>query len=466
MTKPDEYGPALVGFPGSARKLMCALPWLVISSLWSFPVVAVAQEDIYGNAPTNNYQYPSNSLQPLPTGPTMPGSGQLGAPFLGTSALPGSLSAQIPYIPTGPGLERWGPLSVYPHLLYSFSYGNGLEAQPGKNSTTAINTVAPGVLLRLGNHWILDYTPTLTFYSNPLFHDTTGQNVVLYGFTTYRDWTLTLAQSYLDTTEPLVETGTQVEEQAYSTALNATWQMNGKMSLQLGLNQNFRSTEAYNDLHEWTTTEWLNYQFERQLVAGIGVTGGYDEVSLGSDMPFEQLLGRVVFRPGAKLNLTLVAGGEERQIIHPSAPSFFSPILNASLQYQALKGTLLGILASRAVTPAFYGNEINVITSVTANIRQHIAGNLNFEVIGGYTSEPFENIEAGPLPAYFLGAPPRTTLAVTRLDTRTFAQFRLSLAIRARLTASIFYMINNNASSQANFNYAGQQAGLELNYRY
>jgi hypothetical protein len=433
-------------------------------SLWAFPVMA--QEDIYGNAPTNNFQYQSNTFQPLSTGPTAPGSGQLSAPFLGTTALAGSLSAQTPYLPTGPGLERWGPLSVYPHLLYSFSYGNGLEAQPGINSTTAINTVAPGVLLRLGNHWILDYTPTLTFYSNPVFRDTTGQSVVLYGFTTYRDWTLSLAQSYLDTTQPLVETGTQVEQLAYSTAFNATWQMNGKMSLQLGLNQNFRFTEAFNDLHEWTTTEWLNYQFERQLGAALGVSGGYDEVSLGSDMPFEQLLGRVVFRPGAKLNLTLIGGAEERQIIHPSAPSFFSPVLNASLQYQAFEGTALAVLASRTVTPAFYGNEINVITSVTASIRQHLVGKLNFEMTGGYASEPFDSIEAGPLPAYFLGVAPRTTLAVTRLDTRTFAQCRLSMIIHTRLTASIFYMINNNASSQANFNYAGQQAGLELNYRY
>jgi len=438
--------------------------WLVLSSLWAFPVMA--QVDIYGNAQTNYFQYPSNHFQPPIFGVTAPGSGQFGAPFLGTTALARSLVAQSPYIPTGPGLERWGPFSVYPHLLYSFSYGNGLEAQPGKNSTTAINAVAPGVLFRLGNHWTLDYTPSLAFYSNPTFRNTTDQSAALYGFTTYRNWTLNLAQSYLDTTQPLVETGTQVEQVLYGTALSAIWQMNGKMSLQLGVNQNFRFIAAFNDLHEWTTTDWLNYQFDRQTGIGLGVTGGFDKVSLGSDMPFEQLLGRVTFRPGAKLNLTLIAGGEERQIIHPSGPSFFSPLLNASVQYQALPGTSFGLLASRIVTPAFYGNEINVITSVTAQVRQHLVGKLHFEIIGGYTSEPFDSIETGPLPPYFLGTPPRTTLAVTRLDTRTYAQFRLVMTIRTRLTASIFFMLNKNASSQANFNYSGRQVGLELNYRY
>ena len=135
-------------------------------------------------------------------------------------------------------MER-GPFAVFPHLLYSATYGNGIEAQPGQNSTTVINTVAPGLLLRMGSHWTLDYTPSLSFFSSPLFHDTTDQNVLLMGGTTYRDWSFSLSQSYVATAQPLVETGTQIEQEAYATALNAIWQMNGKLSLQLGLEPEF-----------------------------------------------------------------------------------------------------------------------------------------------------------------------------------------------------------------------------------
>jgi hypothetical protein len=42
----------------------------------------------------------------------------------------------------------------------------------------------------------------------------------------------------------------------------------------------------------------------------------------------------------------------------------------------------------------------------------------------------------------------------------------LSAVFRTRLTASIFYMHTEDASSQSNFTYSGNQVGLDLNYRY
>jgi hypothetical protein len=440
------------------------IDWLLVTFLMACHGVALAQQGVEGNALTNNFQFPSTNFPSQAMGPTTPGSGQFGASFMGTSALPGA--PQGVYVPTGLPLESWGPLGVYPHLRYSLTYGNGIEASPGVNSTTAINTVAPGLLFTLGGHWILDYTPSLSFYSNPLFHDTTDQMVMLRGSTTYRDWTLILSQGYVNSTQPLVETGTQVAQEAYTTAFYAAWQMNDKMALQLGLNQNFRTAEELNSLHEWTTSDWLNYQLEPQLGAAIGLTGGYDEVSLGSDMPFEEVLGRVIFQPGAKLSLIVVGGAEERQFIHPSSAPFFGPIFNASALYKLFEGTLLTVSGSREVTPSFYGNEINVITAFTGRVRQDITKKVYFEFSGGYTSEPFTSIVAGPLPQYYIGTPPRTDLVQTRSDTRTYVQVRLSAVFRTRLTASIFYMHTEDASSQSNFTYSGNQVGLDLNYRY
>jgi Putative beta-barrel porin 2 len=442
----------------SLCRLVCAFLWMCHA--------AEAQQGIFGNAPTNNYQIPTNSYQSQSTGPTTPGSVQFGAPYMGTSALPGSGTAGSLYTPTGPPLTSWGPLAVYPHLLYMLTYGNGIEAQPGVNSTTFINTVAPGVFFKIGSHWDLDYTPTLAFYSNPIFRDTTGQRVVLVGGTIYGAWSLNLLQSYVNTADPLVETGTQIQQEAYATALNAVWQMGEKTSLQLGLNQNFRSAQSLNNLHEWSSSDWLNYQFQPQLLAGIGVTGGYDEVSLGSDMPFEQVQGKVIFQPGTKLSLLVVGGAEDREFVHPSAPAVVTPIFNASLMYRVFDRTTVTLGAARTVTPSFYGNEYNVITRVSGNIHHDFTEKLYLEVIGGYTSEPFTSIEPGPLPPYFFGKPPVSNLAVTRSDTRAYGQIRLSTVIRTRLTASVFGTYSQNDSSQANFKYSGQQVGLELNFKY
>ncbi len=357
-------------------------------------------------------------------------------------------------------------MGVYPHLRYSFLYGNGIEAEPGKNLTTAVNTISPGVLLTLGSHWTLDYTPTETIYSNPAFRNTTGESVGFYGGVSQGDWSVRLSQTYIDTTQPLIETGNQEEQVVYATSIAAERQLNAKMSLQLGLNQNFSFATGFANLHEWSTSDWLNYQIEPQVLVALGVTGGYDELSIGSDMPFEEALGRVVFQPDTKLNVTLVGGVEDRQFIHPSAPSLVGPVFTALGHYQILEGTALSVSASRTVTPSFYGNEVNTVTSVTGGIHQHIVGNLNFDITGGYTTEPFTSIVAGPLPEFFLGPPPRTALVVTRTDTTTYAQFRLSMQFRTRLTGSVFYMVSDYSSSQANFNYSGNQVGLELIYRY
>jgi hypothetical protein len=290
--------------------------------------------------------------------------------------------------------------------------------------------------------------------------------VVLHGATTNGNWMLSLSQNYVDTTQPVVETGTQFELQAYATAMNAVWQMGGKSSLELGLSQIFRISEGLNNMHEWSTAEWYNYQFQPQFGAALGVTGGYDELSLGSDNPFEQALGRVNFQPGSKLTLTVMGGVEDRQFVHPSGPSVLNPVFDASARYLLGTGTLLTVSGNRVVTPSLIANDLNVITTVNANVRQRIIGRMFFEIEGGYAGTTYTSIVPGPLPKYYFGTAPHAALAVIRSDTRTYGKISLSTVFGTRLTGSIFYMISDNASSQSNFRYSGNEVGLNLDYRY
>jgi hypothetical protein len=416
------------------------LLWFVLPALLMAQAAVQAQDNPYGNTLTNIYQVPTNNYQFAPVGPVTSASAMFSGPFMGTSTLAGPLAPQA-YVPTGPPLAEWGPIGVYPHMLYRVTYGDGMQAQPGVNSTTFVNTVSPGVFFKLGSHWSLDYTPSLAFYSNPIFRDTTDQKVVLNGGTIYRDWTMYLSQSYIDTTQPLVETGTQVEQQAYATAFNAAWQMGSKTTLQLGLNQNFRFTEALNNIHEWTTADWYSYQFEPQLSAALGATFGYDKMSLGSDMPFEQALGRVIFQPGTKLRLMVIGGVEDRQFVKPSAPSEVTPIFQALGMYQIGEGTLLTISAQRTVVPSLLANQVNDITVTSVTLRQKIIGSAYGEVSGGYTDESYTDI-----------------VPEIRSDSRAYGRISLTTVIHTRLTASIFYMYSDNSSSQSNFKYAGNRA--------
>src|SRR6185503_14648059 len=104
------------------------------------------------------------------------------------------------------------------------------------------------------------------------------------GGTAYEDWVFGLSQGFTRSSAPLVETGTQTEQDAYTTALNGSYRMNSKMSLDLGLNQNFRFAQGLQNSREWSTLDWLNYQFFPRLDVAIGAGFGYVDVDTGPDM--------------------------------------------------------------------------------------------------------------------------------------------------------------------------------------
>ena len=132
---------------------------------------------------------------------------------------------------------QWGKLDLRPHILYQFLYGNGIQSSPGEQTVTAINAFSPGLFLGLGSHVTLDYTPTWRFYSSRKFQDSLDHSAVLTYGATYEDWVLGLSQSYISSSAPRVETGTQTTEESYLTGLTASYRFNSKMSMDLAINQ-------------------------------------------------------------------------------------------------------------------------------------------------------------------------------------------------------------------------------------
>ncbi|HXW13854.1 MAG TPA: hypothetical protein VEN79_05030, partial [Terriglobia bacterium] len=189
-------------------------------------------------------------------------------------------SSTAPFLPQLTLPIVWGPLIVRPHLLYRFLYGNGIESSAGQQQNSIIQQLSPGVLFDLGTHWTLNYTPTLTFYSSSQFRNTVDQSVLLTWGTACGHWSLSGSQSYVSTSDPDVETAGQTSQESFSTALNASYQFNKKISTDLGLSQNlqyFESGQGPTNLlqslgnsRSWSTMDWLNYLFRSTFSAGIG----------------------------------------------------------------------------------------------------------------------------------------------------------------------------------------------------
>jgi hypothetical protein len=397
--------------------------------------------------------------------------GVLAPSSLDLAKLPGEqlLAGLVPQ-PIAPLLNG---MEFHPHLLYRFLYGNDLPTSPSNHVSTIIQEVSPGLLLNFGSHWTLDYTPTLRLYSSRQFSDGLDENAMLKGVTHYEDWTFSLSQSYAQSDAPIYQTEAPTQQTIYSTTLQVDRQLGSQLSTQWSLNQNIQSTSQETlsqDSHEWSLTGGLNDQFWTGLGAGITASAGYDMLSPGSDMEFEELQGTMNFRLGEKFSMTASAGLEVSQLM---GSQLVDPVFSGALAYRPWEQTSLSLSASRSVTPSVFENEVQVVTSVTANFHQRFLEHFSFDVSGGYTSTPYVGFAT---PEAFtrdfqINPPPNEPLATTtvkqsREDDTTFARVSLGSTFRKRGTVSVFYSRNKTTSGLSAYALTTSQVGFEIGWRY
>jgi hypothetical protein len=351
-----------------------------------------------------------------------------------------------------------GPVQFRPHLLYRFLYGDGIPAAPGQHLKTAINEIYPGILLTIGNHWYLDYTPTLRYYSNNHFADTLDHNVILNGAFNSGSWNLGFSQSYVSSSQPLIETGTTTRQETYTTVLDATYHFNSKMSLELGANQTFvflseaLPGQALSDSATWSTLDWLNYDFTPKFSGAIGLGYGYVDMRLGPDMMFEQVQGRVSWHPGQKLTLILTGGGEIRQFLSGGASDLVNPLYGFSVEYHVFESTTLLASGHRVVSPSYFENQITETSDVSGGLRQRLFERLILELSGGYYESTYTATVSG--------------LPVNRKDHGTFFTARLSVPVLKRGTVAALYQFSDNSSNESAFDFTSNQVGFEVGYRF
>ena len=375
-----------------------------------------------------------------------------------------------------------GPVTLHPHLDYQFSYGNGIQSSPGQQQNSIVQQVSPGVLFNLGDHWTLDYTPTLNFYSSSSFQNTVDHSVQLGWGTAYDDWFFSGSQGFASTSDPNAETAAQTDQKAYSTALNAAYQFNDKMSVDMGLSQNLNyvgnGASPTNYLQylanskSWSTMDWLNYQFWPRLNAGLGAGLGYTIQDGSPDSINEQYQARVNWRATDKISFQLSGGLEDQQYLSGGASALVTPIFGATIQYQPFDQTKLSVSASRTVSPASFQNQTTESTGISADLNQRLLGRLYLDLSGGYsTSKYLSSATLANQIGYGTG----------RSDDSYSFNARLTCPLLKRATVSVFYQYSENSSSQTGylqyyqsniplsqsaFAYTSTQIGFEIGYRY
>lgn len=364
-----------------------------------------------------------------------------------------------------PQVFRYGPLTLRPHADYRFSYGNGIQSAPGSQATTAINEIAPGIRLDLGTHWSVDYTPTFMFYSSKDFRNVVDQAVALTGDVQLDEWNLGLSHTSALTTDPLVQTGTQTEQSTHQTGLTASHAFTSATSADFGLSQNINLITGFQNSYDWSTLDWLNYQFWPRLSAGLGGGGGYDMIENQSQTPntnnldqtFEQLQARVSWRATDKFSFQVNGGAEARQFKTAGTSSTLNPIYGASIQYQPFKTTQISLTGNRTVGSSDYylAAQQSIISTIGLNLNQTLFRKFTVGVGVGYGRTDY-GVSSGVA----------TAEAVNRTDDDVSFNIRLSHPFLKRGTWSVFYQYVENHSTESGYSFQSNQTGFEINYSY
>jgi hypothetical protein len=295
--------------------------------------------------------------------------------------------------PSSGGLFQYGPVTLHPHVNYTFLYGTGIASSVGNQQDSIVQQLSPGLTADLGRHWSVDYTPTLIFYSNRQFHNTVDQSASLNGVTHYEDWDFSLSQGFGSSSDPMTETAAQTSQKTYSTALSAAYAFNDKWSANGSVDQNISLVSGLQDSYIWSTLEGVNYQFSPRLNAGISVGGGYtkEEDNSGQgisnpDVVNEEVQFNAAWRATDKVSFQGSVGLNDQQFLATGYQDSLEPIFSASVQYQPFKVTQIALIASRMVGSSdFYIiAQSSESTTVSLSLTQRILVKYHLNLMASY----------------------------------------------------------------------------------
>jgi Putative beta-barrel porin 2 len=345
---------------------------------------------------------------------------------------------------------QWGPVTLRPHVFYQFTYGTDILSSTNQHNDTVIQSFAPGVLFVLSPRWTLDYTPTFTFYSDKNFNNTVGQSVTLTGGATYNEWVFGLSQNFNYSSAPEVQTGAQTSQSTYATGLTASCPLNSKMSVDLALSQDLSFPSGFQRSLQWSTMDWLNYEFWPRLVVGVGAGVGYIDAT--PNTLFEQLQGRVNWRATDKLSFSLNGGAQISQFTDGGAAPLVNPLFGASIQYQPFEHTQISLNGSETVNTSYFQNQVNVTTTVGAGLSQRLLEKFYLGVNGSYNWNNYDSAATG--------------VAANSSQDYYSVGASLSTTIFRRVSASVFYSYSDNSTSQNGLAFSSHQIGFNVGYQY
>lgn len=368
-----------------------------------------------------------------------------------TSALPtaATVLAEPVELSIGPGL---GQVTFTRKLFYRYLYADGLQTEPGVERSSSVHRVTASLGVDVGPAFSAAYALGWMTFSDKQFDDSVSHNASITGKRVFGDWRTSLSYIYSRASAPLLETARQTQNDSHGASLRADRSLGSRTTLQLGLVQNIRSSDAASDFISWTTDDWLHYRISSAVITSAGYSYGYTKIDGSSDMDFHQLRGRVRWQLTEKVQMDVRAGVEKRRIVDSSQPDSNTPIYGAAFLYHPGETTTLSLVGDRSVWPSYFKNQVTRNTQWRASINQRLLGKAWLDMGIGRSTSMFRG----------------TSLSVVtdREDVRNFYDAALSTSFAWGGAVSVTYQYQENDSSLTDFSVTRRMIGIQVSYGF
>src|SRR5207249_1500908 len=135
------------------------------------------------------------------------------------------------------------------------------------------------------------------------------------------------------------DVGGPSRENTYTTTVNATYDLTGKLFLSGQISYAMHDYETLISSRQASANLFINYVYSPKLVIGLGATGGVNSSDgPASDETFEQMNVRANYIVSGKISLSLSAGLEFRQFGDGDS---VSPVYEMAGTYRPFENTII-----------------------------------------------------------------------------------------------------------------------------
>ena len=313
--------------------------------------------------------------------------------------------------------------------------------------------------------WSVDYTPSFIYFLKNDEENSVDQNVRAQAGYALTKLTLGLSASYVKTAGGVIDVGSRVSQNNYSTALTARYEMTEKTFFQMDGSFILTDYETLTDSAEWKVTPTMNYQVSPKVTLGLGLTLGQLYVGQQSSLPgtnqtiivtreAQTYIGptlRASYRTTEKTDVSLSVGTEWRT--YPSGDTTVKPIFALSGTYRPFDGTALSIEGHQHIENSAVISGANYITTgASLSVRQRLIDRLSGTFSFTYDHSDYAPVSAG--------------VTTTRVDDYFLLRTGLDATLGRSWTVGVFYLYREDVSTDSNYSFQNNQVGLQATWAY